>query len=232
MKIVWHNSKNIQEAEVAVIGVPDESGSHARRKGSSRGPDAIRKISRRRFVYVHNREESVEQAGAGLIKAKARVRKVVENVVKARKIPIVLGGDHSITFEVLKGINAVKKDVSVVYFDAHPDFICSSHFYHGSVMCDASRLKHVNLQTSLEIGIRAPEKEELINIKKRKFKTLSAYDVLDLGVKEVFEIIKKRVGKNVYLSIYLDAVDPAFAPGVNDPAPGGLTSNELLALSR
>jgi agmatinase len=238
-KLAWATAKSIDSAKWVLFGVPDETGSHSYRKGSSKGPDAIRKVSLERDVFIHGKTKSLEQPESGEIKdvlfdygnvKKENVDVMVKHIISMGKKPIVLGGDHSITFQILKGLNEVVKDFSVVYLDAHPDFICSSHRYYGSVMCDAMNLKNINLSKSVEVGVRAPEKEELINLKQKHLMTITPFEIAEKGIKAVVEKIKKRVGKNVYLSIDVDVLDPAFAPGVSTPVPGGLTSNEFLYL--
>jgi len=237
LKLAWATAKTVESSKWVLFGVPDESESHSYRNGTARAPDHIRKISRIREVFKRDGKESIAQPEQGQISdnvfdygniKKKDVSSMVSHLLSKNKKPIMIGGDHSITFEVLKGLN--KKDISVIYLDAHPDFVCSSHSYYGSVLCDASRLKNINLKKSVEVGIRAPEKEELINLKKKKITTITPFDVAERGIKKIVDEIKKRVGKNVYLSIDVDSVDPAFAPGVSTPVPGGLTSNEFLYL--
>jgi len=241
MKYAWANAKSYKEAKSVLVGVPDESGSHAGRKGASKGPDMLRKASRTE-IFERRGKKTISQPQTGKLKgklfdygnvARKRVAGLAEKIVKDGKKPIFIGGDHSITFEVLKGLNKQKKEIKVIYFDAHPDFICSSHNYYGSVVCDASRLRNVNLRKSVEIGIRAPEKEELLNLKRKKIRVFHPIDIVEKGIANTFNQIKRIVGKgNIYLSIDLDVLDPAFAPGVDTPVPGGLTTNQLFYLTK
>ena len=239
MEFAWADTKKKSEANVVILGVPDESGSHAKRKGTSLGPNSIRKVSRERAVFTRKGtksiafpklcENKIKLYDQGNIKKK-EVTKTIQQLLQEKKFPIIIGGDHSITYEVLKGYNNHKKKISVVYFDAHPDFVCSSRNYYGSVVCDVLDLNYVDLQSSVEVGSRAIETEEMQNIKKRNMKVITVGDVKEKGVKKIFEEIKKYVRKNkVYLSI--DVVDPAHAPGVDTPVLGGLSSSELLYLA-
>jgi len=239
MNLAWARQKDVKKSEWIVFGVPDQSGSHAKRKGSVFGPKKIREISIDRGIIFRKGEESVLQPEKGTLKnnvtdygniLKKNVRQFVREAVFHGKKPIVIGGDHSITFEVLQGINDVMKDVCVIYLDAHPDFICSSNKYYGSVICDARNLSNINLKKSVEVGTRAPEKEELVNLKKQHLRTITPIEIVEKGIKDVVNEIKRIVGKNVYLSIDMDVVDPAFAPGVSTPVPGGLSSKEFIYL--
>jgi len=237
MKFAYAFAKKFEQADIILFGVKDDSKSYAKKSGASKGPDAIRKASNQKDVFYRRKEKIFEAAedhelkkkmfDAGNIKKKD-VAKFVEKIIENGKLPLCLGGDHSITYEAIKGVSSKMKDISIIYFDAHPDFVTSEHNYHGSVIGDAIKLKGVNKKAIVEVGIRAPEPEELRNIKKSHIKSIAAFDIVEKGVKKVLAEIKKTAGKNVYLSIDLDVVDPAFAPGVDVPCPGGLTSNQLI----
>ncbi len=239
MKLAWARQKNVRKAEWIVFGVPDESGSHATRMGSSHGPDRIRKISNERGIFIRKGVKHIVEPQSGELKnnvtdygniPKEHIRAFVREAVFHGRKPIVLGGDHSITFEVLRAINDVKKNVSVIYLDAHPDFVCSSHKYYGSVMCDMLQLNNINLKSSIEVGVRAPEKEELTNLKKKHLRSIAPVEIVERGIKDIVAEIIRKVGKNIYLSIDMDVLDPAFAPGVSTPVPGGLSSSEFMYL--
>jgi len=237
-RFAWANCDRLEDADVVLIGVPDESGSHAERKGAARGPDQIRRVSNRMATVIHAGHRSLIQPGTAILTkrifdhgnvAKEEVTAIVSTVVGLGKKPVVIGGDHSITFEVLKAFTA--PGLAVVYFDAHPDFICSEKHYYGSVMCDISSLKGVDLSTSVMMGVRAPEPEELDNLSRSKVRVISPVDILQQGIIGVFEEVQRRImGHPVYISVDMDVLDPAFAPGVDVPIPGGLTSNELIYL--
>jgi len=139
-----------------------------------------------------------------------------------------MGGDHSITRDVIKAIAKEKGPLSLVYFDAHPDFVSSTQNYYGSVFYDI--LPHIDPKTSLQIGIRTPEQEELENLKKYEIKVITPFDIVEKGVKEISNYISQIIGKNVYISFDMDCIDPAFAPGVSVPVPMGLKNVEAVYL--
>ena len=87
--------------------------------------------------------------------------------ISSSKIPISIGGDHSITRDIITSISKPDEKISLVYFDAHPDFVSSHTNYYGSVITDL--LSHIEIESSVQIGIRTPEKEELDNIKNTIF---------------------------------------------------------------
>lgn len=239
MKFPWANAEKLEKAGFVLLGVPDESGSLAVRKGASKAPRRIREVAQRREVFKRQGYTSTTQPGVCGLKAeifdygdvnKADVAALIEKFVREDKVPLTLGGDHSITAEVLKGIDAAGKKVSVVYFDSHPDFICSTKDYYGSVVCDIMDYKNIVFDRSIEIGIRNPEPEELVNIRKENLETISSLEVAEHGPDWVYKRVKKRVAGSLYISIDMDVLDPAFAPGVSTPSPFGLSSTDLLLI--
>ena len=221
------------------MGVPDESKSHAKRKGASKGPDSLRTAS--------NTFEFFERDGKTIpicpMKGTLENKKILDfgnitrddlyrlifDIVTAKKIPITIGGDHSITTIILQAVNeALDGDkVSLIYFDAHPDFVSSTRNYYGSVITDSSN--YIDFKKSVLIGTRAAEQEELLNASKRGLEIVTPLDILEVGINHVVKkIISKCKSNKVYLSIDLDCMDPGVAPGVSVPAPGGLFPLDLI----
>ncbi len=240
MKFAFHNCTKKEEAEVVLVGVPDETGSYAFRKGASKGPNAIRKASldRLRFVRKGDIHYVIPERGnfkvkffdAGDIK-KSHLSIFIDSLTE-KQFPITLGGDHSSTFFVLRSLQAKYNEIAVIYLDAHPDMVSSMHEnYYGSVAFDIANLKHVNKNKIIELGIRSIEAEEIKNLRKNHISSFTALDIYEQGVNKIFAFIKKKVDNTpLYLSIDLDVLDPAFAPGVDTPAPFGLLPNEYLSL--
>jgi agmatinase len=165
---------------------------------------------------------------AGNVEDKQELRKIVSDVISAGRLPIMIGGDHSLTTETIKVASAGKK-LSLLYFDAHPDFVSSTRNYYGSVLTDSAQ--SLNFRKSMLIGTRAAEPEELENAKKAGLKIVNPLDVAELGVKKVAQMIKARTaGSKIYISVDLDCVDPASAPGVSVPSPAGLSAIDLIYL--
>jgi agmatinase len=239
MKLLHSNVDSVAQADIIVIGVPDESRSHAKRRGASKGPDSLRIAS--------NSFEFFERAGKVIpicpMKGSLENKKIFDfgnitredlytlvfDIVSAKKIPITLGGDHSITTTILQAIHDALQGekISVLYFDAHPDFVSSTRNYYGSVITDSS--DYINFKQSILIGTRAAELEELENASKHELEIITPLDIIDLGINNtVKKIISKCGTSKVYLSIDLDCIDPGVAPGVSVPAPGGLFPLDLI----
>jgi agmatinase len=229
----------MEEADIVLFGVPDESHTHAIRSGTAKAPDQIRKVSVERGIFERSGEKTASLPSMSplverIIDAgdipRSQVPDFVEKVARQGRVPFMIGGDHSITAEALKGFDRLGSKIGVVYFDSHPDFICSSRDYYGSVVCDISEYKNIDFSTSIEIGVRDPEPEELLNLRRTHLQTITPTDLVEMGLRKTIELIKNRIGGGIYLSFDMDVVDPAFAPGVSTPVPGGLTSSEALYL--
>ncbi len=240
MKIAWHNCYSVSDADIVLFGAASQEGSLY--SGTKQGPNEIRAASLKWLSGSTLQGKAFAlQPQSGVIKKrifdaynieKREIAGFVQRITAAKKIPAMLGGDHSNTLEALKGISQSKKSFSLVYFDAHLDLVQGQGRFYGSVVSDASKLKQLKLGKSACIGCRAFRESELKIAKKKKLLVINAVMVEELGIKKVFRKIKKRIGKRVYMSIDIDCVDPASAPGVSDPVPAGLTPNQLTGLAK
>jgi agmatinase len=235
-KISWANT-NFVDSDIVIVGIPNESGSHSRRRGTSNAPNTIRIISNQRDVYVRGKERSLACASEGRGKAKVcdfgniqknQIAQTFARISNLQKIPISIGGDHSNTTQILKTLSKKHGPISIVYFDAHPDFIGSKRNYYGSIIYDS--LPFIDLKSSVLIGARSPEQEELDNIKKYGLCVITPFEVIERGIKNTSNIILQTIKKNTYISFDMDCLDPSYAPGVSVPVPFGLESYEVVYL--
>src|SRR5918993_2522842 len=174
VRLYHSNIDSISQADIVIIGVPDESKSHARRKGTSKGPDMIRIASNESDFFERNGRIIPIRPMRGCIDNKKildygntnreNLYQLIFDLVSSKKIPIILGGDHSITTIALKAIEDFFGNVGLIYFDAHPDFVSSTTDYYGSVLTDS--IKCIDFGQSMMIGIRSAENEEIINADK------------------------------------------------------------------
>jgi agmatinase len=235
------NADTMKDVDIVVIGVPDESNSHAKRKGTSRAPDIMRIASNDSefferggmLIPTYPMSGSLDRKSifdAGNISDKHKLRELVTDITLHGKLPIMIGGDHSLSTEAIHAAsNAIGKKLSLLYFDAHPDFVSSTTNYYGSVLSDSTQ--SLNFRKSMLIGTRAAEPEELDNAEKAGLRIISPLEVVELGIKRVAQLIRTRTrGSKIYVSVDLDCIDPAFAPGVSVPSPGGLSSIDLIYL--
>jgi len=243
VRLYRSNTESIEDSDIVVMGFPDESKSHAKRKGTSKGPEVLRNISNESEFFERDGKliPTCPMSGtferkyifdAGNISNRQELRRAVFGAVSRGKLPIIIGGDHSLTTETIKAASkAIRKNkkISLLYFDAHPDFVSSARNYYGSVLTDLTQA--LNFRKSMLVGTRSAEPEELRNARTANLKIVSPLDVAELGVKNVAQMIRERTdGSKVYISVDLDCIDPAFAPGVSVPSPGGLSSTDLIYL--
>ena len=231
------NARSAFEADVVIVGVPDESKSHAKRKGASKGPDSLRQASNESGFFERNGKLIPVCPILGNISnklifdygniPKENLQKLITDLVANNKIPIVIGGDHSITSTVLQATGDIHGKLGLFYFDAHPDFVSSTTDYYGSVLTDSSRW--IDFSKSMLIGTRAAEPEELENAESVGLEVITPIDVAKLGISRVTnKLLAKGYSNRRYVSIDLDCADPAYAPGVSLPSPCGLSSIDLV----
>ncbi len=237
-KICWANTDDFDQSEFVVIGIPDESQSHALRKGTEEAPFKIRQISNLRDTYERNGKIFLGRPFQGTEKKvhdfgninRSQIENIYDKISTSSKIPISIGGDHSISRQIINAMAKKHGKVSLVYFDAHPDFVSSTTNYYGSVINDV--LSNIEIDSSVEIGIRNCEQEELDNIKKYHLEVFTPFDIKEQGIKQVANSVLNRLGDTVYVSFDMDCVDPAYAPGVSVPVPMGLSSTDAVYLLR
>ena len=235
-KICWANTDDFEQSEFVIIGIPDESQSHALRKGTEEAPFKIRQISNLRDSFERDGKISLGRPFQGTQKkvhdlgniTRSQIESIYDKISASSKIPISIGGDHSITRQIINTITKKYGKISLVYFDAHPDFVSSMTNYYGSVINDI--LPNIEIASSVQIGIRTPEQEELDNIKKFNLEVITPFDIQKKGIKQVANSILNKLGDKVYISFDMDCVDPAYAPGVSVPVPMGLSSTDAVYL--
>lgn len=238
-RICWANTSRFDDSDFVILGIPNETGSHSRRKGTSRAPDRIRMVSKIMDSYSHRGTTSLAVPANGNITAKVydygnvrknKVNQIISKITRKSKIPVTIGGDHSNTAQIIKAVAEAHKPISLVYFDAHPDFVSSRGKYYGSVVFDC--LPYIDTKSSIYVGIRSPEQEELDNITEFGLEVVTPTDFVEKGIKQVAKKILATIRKNTYVSFDMDCIDPAFAPGVSVPVPFGISSREALHLVR
>jgi agmatinase len=239
MRLLHSNVNSVSEADIIVIGVPDESRSYAKRKGARKGPNSLR-IASNSFEFFKRAGKIIPICPMkGTLDNKKifdygnisrdNLHKLILGIASAKKIPITIGGDHSITTLILQAIYEAYdgNKITLLYFDAHPDFVSSTRNYYGSVITDS--LNCINFKKSILIGTRAAESEELENASKHNLDIITPINIIELGINNtVKKIISKCKSSRVYLSVDLDCMDPGVAPGVSVPAPGGLFPLDLM----
>ena len=239
----------VGRADVAVVGVPFDSGV-SYRPGARFGPSHVREASRLLRPYNPAQDvfpfgaQQVADAGdiignpfdiaAAVSEIEAGARALRERADRL----VVIGGDHTIALPLLRAVHAEHGPVAVLHFDAHLD-TWDTYFgaptTHGTPFRRASEEGLIDLTASMHVGIRGPlyAKSDLEDDERLGFAIVSSEFVEEQGVPAAVDRIRARVGdKPLYISIDIDVLDPAHAPGTGTPEAGGLTSRELLRMLR
>ena len=233
-------SKPFEESRYVVLGVPyDHTSTY--RAGSRFAPRAIRDASLNVETYslrtgVDIEHVSIHDVGDLHVVDSApetlsRLEKVTKDLISAGKMPVVMGGEHTITQGVVRSL---PNSVGVVSFDAHGDL---RDEYGGGKISHATVLRRVTEKVGVDgvlvLGIRAVCKEEVEFIHASKIQTMTPWDIRAIGPAAAVERVRSftKNFKHTYLTVDMDGLDPAFAPGVSNPEFNGLTPDELMTLA-
>ncbi|PIE56511.1 MAG: agmatinase [Desulfobulbus propionicus] len=237
------------DADVAVLGVPNDMGGQYR-SGSRFGPRAIREASTL-FSFGHGgaydhedditylTEEQVRIVDVGdadiihtdMEKSHANTEAAIRKIIEKRAMPLILGGDHSITAPAIKAFSG-GAPFHVVHFDAHIDFVDQRHgvrYGHGNPMRRASEMPHVTGFTQLGIrNVSSSNSQDYAYARECGSDIISVRQVRAMGKDEVLKRIP--AGVNYYITIDIDGFDPSIAPGTGTPSHGGFIYYEVLEL--
>ena len=242
--------RDVSHCDVAIVGIPFDAGT-SYRPGARFGPQAIRQASRHLRTQYHpayDTEPFAEQqvADAGDIacnpynieKAVVEIQKAATDLLGKVDRIISLGGDHTIALPLLRAVNHYHGPVALVHFDAHLDTwdtYYGAPYTHGTPFRRAAEEKLFLESASMHVGIRGPlySREDLKNDEELGFKVIHCDEFQSEGIEHVVKRIRDRVGDNpMYLSIDIDVLDPAHAPGTGTPEIAGMTTRELVGVLR
>ncbi|MBL6953513.1 MAG: agmatinase [Alphaproteobacteria bacterium] len=234
-------SRDLAGADVAVSGVPYD-GAVTNRPGARLGPRAVRAASvqlaeLKAFPFGFDPFDTLAVVDYGDCfvdphhpgSVVGAVETHISGILETGVFPLTLGGDHFITFPILRAIAARHGPVALLHFDAHADTWDDDgmRFDHGSMFLRAKNEGLIDVSHSCQVGIRT------YNDTDHGFDILSAPWVHRNGADATIAAILDRVGGNkVYLTFDIDCLDPAFAPGTGTPVVGGLTSAQALDIVR
>ncbi|MDE3204392.1 MAG: agmatinase [Acidobacteriota bacterium] len=239
----------VGRADVAVVGVPFDSGV-SYRPGARFGPAAVRAGSKMLRPYHPALDvepwKVMQVADAGdlavnpfsIAEAIAAIEAGATAILGRCTHLVAIGGDHTIALPLLRATAARWGRVALVHFDAHLDTwdtYFGEPYTHGTPFRRAVEEGLLDLDCSVHVGTRSPlyAHEDLSDDARLGFEIVTAADVATDGVAAAVARIHQRVGgRPVYVSIDIDVLDPAHAPGTGTPEPGGLTSRELQLLLR
>ena len=230
--------------DVAIVGAPTDD-LVSDRPGTRFGPRAIRAASCPPGPHLEAKVDAFEELRvvdfgdaavipADAVTTHAQIERTVGQVVSAGALPVVLGGDHSITEPNVRAVAARHGPVGLVHFDTHTDTgteVFGVEISHGTPMYRLVHDGQVAGARYVQIGLRGywPGEAELSWQREQGITSFFMHDVRDLGIRDVVERTVAQVSAGpVFLTVDVDVLDPSVAPGTGTPEPGGMTSADLL----
>lgn len=234
-KVFIKSHPNYEESKAVLYGMPmDWTVSY--RPGSRFGPNKIREVSiglEEYSPYLDRELGDVKFFDAGDIplpfgnpeKSLIEIETYVHTLLADNKIPMGMGGEHLVSLPVMKAVASKYDDLAIIHFDAHTDL---RENYEGEEYSHSTPIRkiadHIGPKNVYSFGIRSGMKEEFEWAKEQGMH-ISKFEVLE-PLKQVLPTLE---GRNVYVTIDMDVLDPAHAPGTGTVDAGGITSRELLA---
>lgn len=235
--------------DFAIIGVPFDTGA-SYRVGARFGPEAIRSVSV--LLRHHNQVLDVSifeycsgvdygdlPVNPGYIEdSYEKITEALFPVVDSGVIPILLGGDHSITLAELRAVAKKHGPIALLQFDSHTDTgdkRFGRKYGHGTPFRRAIEEELLLVNHSIQVGMRGSiyQKDSITAAESLGFEVVTSTRAYEMGIDKLVHRIRERVGDaNVFVTFDIDFVDPAYAPGTGTPEVGGFTSREALQLIR
>ena len=221
------------------FGVPyDKTSTY--KAGSRFAPGTLRDVSANMELYSVRSKVDLEQVAVhdwgdvdiveNLVETLDRVKSVCSELLDSKKIPIMAGGEHSVT---KAAADALPDDTGLVSFDAHLDL---RDEFLGEKLSHATFMRRVSEKIGsdhiMEVGIRAFSRPELDFTRKSGVTMITPQDLREAGISKTAQRIRGFLSRfsHSYVTVDIDVLDPAFAPGVGNPEPDGLSTDELLTL--
>lgn len=229
-----------QDSDFTIIGVPYD-GEASARKGAAQAPERIRFWSQHLTPFSEDRTRLAalrvcDLGDRAVLDQEADFEMIQNTIAALPNFPIVLGGDHSIAIPVLRGQRRRFKDkrLGVLWLDAHPDLCDEFNGSRNSHACVMRRGLEAGIAAEdvCMVGLRSWEEQELELIEGGALHVLAAADVADRGAKAVSEDVRSILSRcdAIHISLDIDCLDPAAAPGTGIPDAAGLTSRDVVTL--
>jgi len=238
-------SREIKDIDIAVVGVPFDSGANSFRSGTRLGPRHIRAASL--LIWGHHANfdisplEELSLVDYGDIEVEQTsiddtmriIEAEVASILSQGPTVLALGGDHSISLPLLRAHAGRFGPLAVAHFDSHPDTSHGRHD-HGTPFRYAIQEGLVDPTAYIQIGIRGPTYPgDLQDARALGLTMLTIDDCFQMGTAAIIDKIQAMMDERpVYVSLDIDSLDPAYAPGTGTPEVGGFTSYQMLQLVR
>jgi agmatinase len=235
-----HPELSPEQADFSVIGIPYD-GLASARKGAALAPERLRYWSRHLTPFSEDRTRlnGMTVCDLGDIPIADPERDYVlvrQKIASLPNMPIVIGGDHSVSIPVLQGqrVRYAGQRLGILWVDAHPD-LCDvfdgSHLSHASVLRRAME-SGIEPHDICMVGLRSWEDQEIDLIENGGLHVYTAANVAERGIKNVAESVRNILNDcdAIHISLDIDCLDPSVAPGTGIPEFGGLSSRDVLTL--
>jgi agmatinase len=234
--------------DAAIVGAPTDD-LVSDRPGTRFGPRAIRAASVPPGPHLEAKLDAFEELRvvdfgdapvipADPVRTHEAIEALVGQVLAAGPIPVILGGDHSISEPGIRAVASAHGPVGLVHFDTHTDTgteVFSVEVSHGTPFYRLVEQGHLDPGRYVQIGLRGywPGDAEFSWQAEHGVTSFFMHDVRELGIEEIVGRTVGLVGEGpVFLTVDVDVLDPAFAPGTGTPEPGGMTTVDLLWAAR
>ncbi|WP_437633513.1 agmatinase [Sorangium sp. So ce854] len=243
-------TRDLAGVDVAVVGIPFDGGTSFR-SGARFGPRRIREASLMLWGGYNNALalkpldvlKVVDYGDVNVIppsidRTMAHIEAEVGAVVAAGATVVALGGDHSVTLPLLRAHARKLGQLGVVHFDAHPDTwdreFDEQPYSHGTPFRRGIEEGIIDPSRYVQVGLRGPTSGagDWQWARERGVRAITMEDVAELGLPAVVRTMREALRGPVYVSLDIDAADPAFAPATGTPEVGGFTSQQMLQLVR
>ena len=239
----------VEHTDIAVVGVPFDSGV-SYRSGARFGPNHVRESSRLLRPYNpaqnHSPFAHLQVADAGDIvgnpfdipEAIASIETAAKELMGESTKVVAIGGDHTIALPLMRAAHSRHGTIALLHFDAHLDTwdtYFGAEYTHGTPFRRAVEEGILDTEAISHVGTRGPlyGKKDLDDDHRMGFGIVTSSDVFRQGVDEIVDQLRQRIGgRPLYISVDIDVLDPAHAPGTGTPEAGGITSRELLEILR
>lgn len=224
--------KQTEQFDFAVFGVPfDEKSSY--KKGTSKGPQAIRAASTGEAINswtelgVNLEEETIIvdlgdlEVSGSFWDVFAKIERQIEEILEKGAVPVVMGGDHSLSYPIVKAFAPKYDSLDILHFDAHPDLYDELYGDRYSHACPFARIiEEGHVASLVQVGIRAATGQHRTTARK--------HGVRMIEMNNIDQAMALNFSNPLYISFDMDVLDPAFAPGVSHHEAGGLSTRQAI----
>ncbi len=229
-------NSDYKTARYVICGVPFD-GTSSFRTGSRLAPQEMRAASYNFETYnsffdIDLIDVQIHDAGdlevaSTIDETLEKISVTAEKYIRDGKLPIMLGGEHSLTFPFVNACKSKYPDLGFVVLDAHMDLRQEYRGEKNSHACISRHIIENVTQKYASVGIRSGNREEYDYVNENNIKVFSAEDVFSNGIESVIDDIRNEIKGPIYLSVDMDAIDPAYAPALGTPEPYGLTPRDV-----